>query len=119
MLLRTFLAKLDSKWDRDKGLKVDIINRLSRLGYTLVDPVKVADEAVITDIVKRASAKWQSERQVADTMHVAYPTATPVAVPTERPRCPNCNNLMRIALLGDGLETHYCTACRICKLVEA
>lgn len=117
MLLKNYLAKLNAGWARDNGLKVDVINRLSRLGYSLVDEVKPDDKPVIASILKRASDKWGSTAQVADPLHVAYPIAVPIATnPGASSKCPHCGGLMRSAKLSDDLDTLYCVQCRVCKV---
>lgn len=112
MLLKEFLVKRNRDWDRDEGLKVEVVNRLHRLGYSLVDDVKPEDEAVISGIVKKASKTWQEGKRPADSLHVAYPTAQPLL---SQNRCPNCQGLMRSAIVYDDVASDYCPMCRIVK----
>lgn len=115
MLLRDFLVKLDPNWDRDQGLKVEVVNRLQRVGYALVDKLTGEDEEVVSAIVKRASKKWGRNKQVADQIHVAYPVAAPIL---SQRRCPNCQGYMRSAIVTDDVSADYCQNCRIVKAVE-
>ena len=117
MLLKEYLSKLKSDWDRDRGLKVEIVNRISRLGYSLIDSIKPEDEVVVSNILKKASKKWKSQKHVADSIHVVYPTTTPIPS-VSRPRCSNCNTFMRIALLCNDIETNYCPNCKICRIAN-
>jgi len=116
MLLKDFLTKVKGDWDRDRGLKVEVVNRLRRLGYSLADSITSDDEPVVSGILKKASRKWKSSKQIANSIHVAYPIS--VSLPSARPRCPNCTTFMRIALLCNDIETNYCPNCKICKVPE-
>lgn len=115
MLLREYLAKADPNWDRDNGLKVEIVNRLRRIGYTLVDKVEDEDKEVVSAIMKKSAEKWGRNKQVADQLHVAYPVAAPVY---SQKHCPNCKGMMVAALVQDDVTVDYCQVCRIAKTVE-
>lgn len=113
MLLKEYLVKQNKDWDRDDGLKVEVVNRLRRLGYALVDTIKDEDKVVVAEIMKKASKTWKEGRRPADTLHVAYPTAQPVMM--AQSRCPNCKGIMRSAIVYDEVSSDYCPMCRIVK----